>query len=823
MKTLVSFFEERVKKFSKRPALKMRPRFRTIHWNFGELDNYASGIAYFLEQNGVKFGDRVILIAHNSPYWVGTFFGILLRGGIVVPLNPQSTKNFVEKIIKETEAKILFKNSCLFSHKSFGIRTVDIDFKKEQAYKKHHFSKVDVSEDNIAEIVYTSGTTGDPKGVVLTHKNIISNVEAITKIFKASCYDRTVSILPLFHMYEQTCSLFFALKYGMEIMYAPNISSRAVQQCLQEQRATKMLVVPEFLETLIRKIESRAAEVGKKENLQKMFWLAECLPFFLRRLLFRKVHKMLGGRLRHIFSGGAFLAPDIERKWSAMGFIVLQGYGLTETSPVVTSNLEKKKKKGSVGCLIPGVKVTISKDKEILIEGPGVFKGYYHDETKTRETFDAAGRFKTGDMGHFDEYGFLYISGRKKYVIVSPSGENVYPEDVEIELKNIEGVLDAVVVGYPLNGREIVYAVLLTDRNDIDAIVHQVNYRLAPYQRIQSWDVWPEGDFPRSATRKVKKEEVIKWLKDKKQVKAKGVLSKEMSPLVRLLNAVSGKDVGIIRDKSNLFSDLHFDSLMRIELVSRIEEVFDVVVEEHLITQKTTVKDLEELIKKGLKGRPPCKFKSWLLSPISNFFRFLIQRLIFPFWSIFFKVKSEGLENIRDFKLPAIFMTNHLSYLDTLLILKALPLKIRNRIAVAAAVDVLYKKYWFIANVLEFICNSYSFPRKEDEDIKPGLERTGRILDRNFSILVFPEGKISFTGELLPLKRGAGFLAVEMDVPVVPIIIKGIRNLISEYKVIPHSKGRVIVCFGKPFRLSPGITYDQATEEIYTVMKRLSQ
>ena len=753
MNTLVSLFEESIKKFYNNPALKMRPRFRTIHWNFKELNNYASGIAYFLEKNGVGFGDCVILIAQNSPYWVGAFFGILLRGGIAVPLNPQSPKSFVEKIIKETEAKVLFKDSFLFPSGPFDVKTVDIDFKKDLASREHHFSKVDVGEDDIAEIVYTSGTTGDPKGVVLTHKNIISNVNSISKIYNLSSSDKMVSILPLFHMYEQTGGLFFALRHGIEIMYSPNISSRAVQQCLKEHRATKMLVVPEFLETLIRKIESRALEAGKKEKLQKMFRLSVYLPLFLRRLLFRKVHKMLGGKLEVLFTGGAFMSPDVERKWNAMGFVVLQGYGLTETSPAVTTNLESKKKVGSVGLAVPEVKVTIGKDKEILIEGPNVFKGYYKDETRTKEAFDESGRFKTGDMGYFDDDGFLYISGRKKYVIVSPGGENIYPEDIEVELKNVEGVSDVAVVGYPLDGREIVYAVLLTDRSDVDEIIHKINSGLAPYQRIQSWAIWPESDFPRSAIRKVKKDEVLKWLKEKGKAKAEGGPLKAASPLVRLLGTVSGKDVGVIKDESNLFSDLHFDSLMRIELVSRIEEIFDVIVEERLISQKTTVKDLEELIKKGSKRPVPFKFKSWLLSPISNFFRFFIQNcLILPLIRIFFKVKVEGVENIKDLKTPAIFMSNHLTYLDTLVILRALPLKIRNRIAVAAAVDVLYEGYWFVAWAVEFVFNSYLLPRKEEEDIKPGLERTGRILDKNFSILIFPEGKISITGEFLPLK-----------------------------------------------------------------------
>ncbi|HBS47590.1 TPA: hypothetical protein DEO28_04475 [Candidatus Dependentiae bacterium] len=825
METINSLFLNSFKKYRNKVLFKMNPRFRQIIWTYENLENYSSGIAKILEDHKIGYQDRVIIISQNSPFWVGTFLGGLLKGCILVPLNPQSTKDFVKRIIKETNAKFLFKSSNLLSQEIFDIPTINIDFEKHMAFEKMEYEEEKVVSSDIAEIVYTSGTTGDPKGVILTHKNIISNLESFTTLFEIKPSDKTVSILPLFHMYEQTGSLLTVIKFGLNTMFAANVSSKEIQKCLQEQKATKMLVVPEFLETILRKIESVAQEAGKEKTLQKMFNCAQKLPVFMRRIIFRKVHKMFGGKLSLIASGGSALHPEVERKWFAMGFTILQGYGLTETSPVSAANTPANHKLGSCGQAIPGVKIEIADNKEVLISGPNVFCGYYRNEEKTKATFDEKGRFKTGDLGHIDEDGFLFISGRSKYMILTSSGENVYPEDIETELKKISQIRDAAVVGFKDNGREIIYAVLLTDRNDGKEIIEETNKHLAPYQHIAAWSIWPESDFPRSATRKVKKEEILKWLKDKKTITEKPKVEVAAHPVTKLLSAVSGKDIKIIHDDSLLYADLFFDSLMRIELVTRIDEMFDVEIPENLINQNTRVKDLKELIEKGVPKIKIKRFKKWLLSPVCIVLRFVfLQIFIIPFSWILFGVKSKGKENLKGLQNPVIFMPNHVSYADTLLVLRALPLRFRSKIAVAAALDFMYKRFWFIAPLLDLFFNTYPMPRREEDNIRPGLENTAKILDHNFSVLIFPEGKISENGEIDPLKKGAGLLAMEMDVPIIPIYLKDVHTFMATDKILPrHLRKSATVVFGKPIYFSPSTSYEDATNRIYEEMKNLGK
>ena len=822
MSTLVALLKESVRKHRKKPALKMRPRFRTITFTYQQLHNYATGIAAALQKHDIGFQDRVIVIASNSPYWGGAFYGCLLRGVIVVPLNPQSHPEFIEKIAKQTKAKAILHSVDVDVPDGITPLQVKIDILGDLSDKPHEFGEVHVTPRDVAEIVYTSGTTGDPKGVVLTHANIMSNIQSVGKVITPKKDDKMVSVLPLFHMYEQTMGLLLPLKFGVEVMYAPRLSSGAISECLQEHKATLMLVVPELLETMVRRIEETAESTGKGKLLQTLFKISRYLPWGVRRLLFRKVHKRLGGKLEIFACGGAPLSLDAEEKWLSMGVRVLQGYGLTETSPATTTNTPEKSKLGSVGMPVPGTRVAIE-EGEIWVKGPNVFSGYYHDDAGTKEVFSEKGWFKTGDMGYFDKDGFLYLSGRRKYMIVSSSGENVYPEDVEEVLKNIAGVTDAAVIGVAANGREVVHACLLGDFDDPAAIIEQANKKLQSHQKIIDWSIWPEADFPRSATRKVKKEPVIEWVLAQKNGDGAPTEDGHANSLTRLVSAVTGKGLQEVLPTSNLYTDLHLDSLMRIELVGRIEETFDSVVDESLIVQTTTVEDLQELIVHGKQKRAKQKVKKWLLTTPIVWLRFLLQHLIaFPLLRYRIRISIEGEEHLKDLKMPALFMPNHTTFADAGIVLWALPGRIRRKIATAAALDFMYEEYWFLVPIFELFFNSYPFPRREDVPIRPGLEATGRIMDHGFSILIYPEGQVSWGGQLLPLKRGAGLLATQMGAPVVPIIVKGLRELVPEGKIFPRKRGIVRVKFGAPLYFTHADGYVEATEKIQQAMEQLA-
>jgi long-chain acyl-CoA synthetase len=630
--------------------------------------------------------------------------------------------------------------------------------------------------------------------------------------------ERLLSILPLSHIYEQAGGLFLAQFYGAHVIYAHSPS--AIGDLLKEYKITKMLAVPEFLKILMGKIETAVEERGKKKIFEKMMRLSLKIPF-LSRLLFRSVHKKLGGKLDTIVSGGAPLDPVLERKWNALGVVLFQSYGLTETSPLVTSNTHEEHKFGSVGKIAPGVTARISEAGEIQVKGPNVFAGYFKNEEKTKEVFTSDGFFKTEDMGEFDKDGFLFLKGRKKYMIVGPGGQNVFPEDIEEVLNEMEGVKDSCVVGLELaSGMVQIHAVFLLDDPTLDPkpFINQANEKLSSYQHITGYSVWPKDDFPRSATRKVKKNDVLEFLREQKREKTDFVPDKK-SPLTKLLASITGVDSSQVGEHTKLVSELQIDSLMRIELITRVEEELGVLIEETDIQLDTTVADLEKLLleKKPVQSLSP--LKKWPRSWWARGVRFLGQKLIFLLMRIFVKIRVEGLENLKDLDLPIVLMPNHTSYLDVFILIKSLPRRVRSKFAIAAANDVLYGYFKRVAPIGELLFNTFPFPRKEHENIRLGLDYMGKLLDDKHSIIVYPEGKISLDGKLLPLKRGAGLIAVEMGAVVVPVIIEGSNDILPYAKMVPRKRGTVRIVFGKPQKFKIGDSYIDATDKIEDLMR----
>lgn len=795
--TLTDILEKSAKNFADKTAFTMRMGYRTASLSYKEVYELSSKIARLLEKNGLKKGDKVLLLAPNSPYWICVFWGCLLRGYIPVPLNVQSTAELVQKIAAQTEAKIIFKHVNFKEELPAYLKDYNIEFIQELVAGEDisNFEKSTLSENDIAELMYTSGTTGDPKGVILTHKNIYSNLTTLTQLIPLSRKDIFLSVLPLSHIFEQIIGFLMPFYHGAHIVYAH--SPAAIPELLKEYRITKMAAVPEFLGVMMARIETKTRGIP--------LWLAS---YFIRR--------KFGGRFRVVASGGAPLDPELERKWFALGIDLVQGYGLTETSPVISTNTYKSHRIGSVGKALPGVEIKIASDGEVLVKGPNVFRGYFKNDQKTKEAFTADDWFQTGDMGELDKDGFLYIRGRKKYLILGPGGQNIYPEDIEFELNKIAGIKDSCVVGLEKPGGqiEIHASLLLTEsivpkEKEIEEMIKKANNRLAPYQYIIDWSIWPKEDFPRSATKKIKKEEVIKWLKGFKTT-AKVAASDSKTLLERILIEITGYEV---------VGKLNLDSLLRIELVSRIEEKFGVTIDESKIGPETTVSDLKEMIHQARRQpiKKPSTFKYWPRSWGASLVRRLGQSLlIFPLARIFIKLKTEGKKYLENLSLPVIFMPNHLSYLDSLVVIMALPPKIRNRVAFAAAQDVLYEKYKYFSRLAELYFNAFPFPRH-----KSGLEYAGRLLDKNWSIVVYPEGQMSETGKLRQFKRGAGLMAVEMDTQVVPVKISGTAEIVPYRKFLPRKRGLVIVKFGKPLKFKHDDSYIQATKKLQEISQKL--
>jgi len=867
---LTDILEKNVKEYPDRTALVMQMGYRSVTLSYGDVYDLSLKVACFLESNGVEKGDKVLLLAPNSPYWICIFWGSLLRGSILVPLNTQSTGEMVGKVAQQTGAKIIFTHQAYKEHLPPDLKRYDIEFFKEliveidphtkrgsafgisakSAYPRYgvgvdssKFKKVKAKDSDVVEIMYTSGTTGDPKGVKLTHQNLSTNVEAVTETafrtlpisrFSPGIVQyRLLSILPLTHIFEQIAGFLVPFLNTAQIVYAH--SPGAISELLKKHQINILVAVPEFLGILMNRIEMRMEEKGKKKFFDRLLRLSQTLRLkLIQRLLFYPVHKEFGGKLYVIISGGAPLDLELERKFSALGIYVFQGYGLTETSPVISLNIYRGVRTGSVGKILPGVEVKIGADGEILVRGLNVFEGYFKNEKKTKEVFTDQGWFKTGDIGGFDKDGFLYIKGRKKYMIKGPGAQNVFPEDIETELNKIPGLEDSCVVGLEKPGRQVqIHAVLLLDREKVKKLspnkfaekaIKEANKKLASYQKITDWSIWPEDDFPRSATRKVKKEDVLKWLRAKQEkMIIQGVPEKEkITSLMKLLSEITGTDISKVTPSSRIIQKFNIDSLLRVEITARIKEKFGVSVDEQKIDVATTISDLETMIAKREPVKEQEPLAHWPRSLFISLIRNSIQTiLLFPFFRIFVRLKVEGKEHLKNLSLPAIFMPNHISFLDPVVLAMALPFNIRKRITFAAAADVIYGTYRSVTWLVDMFLNSFPFPRQEGEQLTLGFDFMGKLLDRNWSIVVFPEGRMSESGKLQPLKSGAGLAAIEMDSYVVPVKITGTNQILPYGKFIPRRRSLVTVKFGKPIKFSRANSYIQATKKIQELIQKL--
>ncbi|HLI08751.1 MAG TPA: AMP-binding protein [Ktedonobacteraceae bacterium] len=475
---------------------------------FRELQEQADRFAGALQQQGYQKGDRVMIWSANRINWMVAYLGALLLGLVVVPLDINSRADFLARIAETTGAKALITTTRQYSSlKQPPLPLIDIEALPEGTLDTTALPEV--TGEDLAELVFTSGTTGQPKGVMLTHNNIASNAIAAVSVVNILDTDRTLSILPLSHMFEMTIEV-AVLYIGASVVYTKTLTPDTLLRLLSTQRVTCMVLVPQALQLFMNGIERTVRQQKRERQWEMLHRIASRLPFPLRRYLFAAVHKRFGGHFRFFVSGGAYLPPRLAARWENMGFRVMQGYGATECSPVVSVTPYNDHNYTSVGKPLPGVQVRIAEDKEILVHGPNVAKGYWKNEEATMAAFEH-GWYHTGDLGYFDEKGDLYLKGRKKNLIVLANGLNVYPEDIENVLNANPLVKESVVFG--LGERDEgpqVHAVLLTEKPEMaKEIVRQANKQLAPHQQIRSFSVWPEDEFPRTHTLKVKRQEVL--------------------------------------------------------------------------------------------------------------------------------------------------------------------------------------------------------------------------------------------------------------------------------------------------------------------------
>jgi long-chain acyl-CoA synthetase len=844
VETLNDILEESARKFGTKDALTIRPGFRTRSWTYRDLNEVVPRVARYLKESGLNQGDRVLIWGVNRPEYGIAFLAALRLGAILVPLEANYAAEFAQKIAQRTRASgAIVSSQTLERARTLGLPLFQMEILPDLARQCAPLEKAALTGDDLAEVVFTSGTTGDPKGAMLSHRNILSNAIAASQIFPIGPKQRLLSFLPLSHMFEQLGGFFTVLLAGASVIYPTSRQPAVVRRTFKERKVSMVLITPAVVKSLMLAIERTAEAQGKKELFERLRRVARRLPMGLRRLVFFSVHRQFGGRFRYIISGGAALDPALGESWRELGIDVIQGYGTTECSPGLTFNRVDLNRLGSVGTPLPGVEIKIAADGEVLAKGPNVFQGYWENEEATRAVLEKDGWYHTGDLGEVDKDGFLWLRGRKKDMIVLADGTNVYPEDIENALAadpRIEALATplrpnvATVVGLQRPGEDVqVHAVFLVkDKEQVASIVRDTNVKLSGSQQIRGWTIWPEDDFPTTPTQKVKKRFVIEHVLNMGRVdQARAVIgdqaaTRTLTEVERVITQVANLPPAAVHPGATLSADLGLDSLGRVDLLGAIEEELGAYVDEAALEPNATVAELERMVAAARDVKRDTGIYGWPLSPLVRSFGLLLQQtLVYPLVHVFYKVKVTGKEKLVGLRGPVMFAPNHCLHWDNGIILMAIPLSWRWKLAVAAAADDVFgnKLNGFASSVL-----ANAFPLAREGAIRRSLELLGARLDRHFSVLIYPEGKLTVGGPMQPFKSGTGLIAVEGATPVVPMKLK-----IGKVSVLDHMdrkweaarsngwRGDVEVVFGDPIFFPAGTPAAEATAKLQAAVAAL--
>jgi long-chain acyl-CoA synthetase len=816
-----------------RPALLIRPGFRTRIWTHGDLATVVARSARVLAEAGVGRGDRVIIWAVNRPEWVVGFLATAHLGAVSVPLDVRHAHDFAARVAERTGARlVLASRQTADGARSLGLPIVWIESLPDAARRAEPMIPAAVSPDDLAEIVYTSGTTGDPKGAMIGHGNLLASAVASAQVFPVGASERLISVLPLSHLFEQGLGLITPLLVGASIVYPVSRQPAVLLRTFRDFGVSMLLIVPQGLRLLDNAIERRVDQSGRRAAYDRLHRLARHLPFRLRRLLFRPVLARLGGRLHSIGVGASALDVEIAERWTEMGVQVLQGYGATEMSPVITFTRPGRNRLGTVGEAVPGVEIRVADDGELLVRGPNRFQGYWQAPEATATAIDDEGWYHTGDLGSFSSDGLLTLRGRKKDMLALPDGQKVYPEDVEAVLLRDPRVRDAAVVGWPPGPDLKVHAVLLLDDPSVaEAIVRDANPNLGAHQQIRALTVWPDEDLPRTHALKVKKFVVLEMLATiaaaERLGPAPGALGSDrtvmtstapVDPVVALVASVAGLAASDVAATAHLSSDLDLDSLQRVELLGVIEEELGVYIDDDALDPEATVADLIALVGAARGAERSHGTHAWPLNPIVRVIGIALQAIIiWPYVHFHYRVRVTGLERLADLEGPVLFTPNHCLHTDNAIILASLPLRWRWKLSIAAAADDIFGNplQGFAVSVL-----ANAFPLAREGAVRRSLELLGVRLDRGFSILIFPEGKLTVGGPMQPFKAGVGLIAVEGALPVVPLKLN-IRQMSRIDAPGNPRRGEVELVVGEPIRFDADTDPVAATTQLEAALAAL--
>jgi long-chain acyl-CoA synthetase len=814
-------------------AVVQRSGYRTTRSSYREVSTLAAQCAREFERLGIAPGDRVLLWGRNSAEWVAAYFGCILRGAVAVPMDHGATADFASRVAQQVDAKLVLadrdKPPITEQH-----LVIPLDFLRE-AVGKHSgepFASPPLTRGSIAQIIFTSGATAEPKGVVISHGNILANLEPLEEGMRPYLkWERFVhplrflDLVPVSHVFGQFMGVWIPPLLGASVYFQDSLNPSEIVSTIRHERISVLIAVPRVLEALRGKIERDLDAEGALETFRKDFDAAENESFLRRMWRFRKIHRRFGWKFWAVISGGATLDPEVEKFWGNIGFAAIQGYGLTETTSLVTVNHPFRIGRGSIGKVLGGREVKVDANGEILVRGENIAAGYWegHETHPVAKNGEDAGWFRTGDLGALDAEGNLYFKGRKKNVIVTSAGMNVFPEDLETLLRREPEVKDCVVIGLERGGNaEPCGVLLLRDEKRVKqprhaaGIVARVNEFLAEYQRMRSWFLWPETDFPRTSTGKPKLAE-IRTAVEAQWGGGNGVANWPtptggIGELIARMQG-GGKQAG---PNANLESDLHLSSLDRVEVLSALEDRYQVDLNETRFASARTVGELETLVRESSPVRSEFVFPRWAQRwPVTWIRTFFYYLLTWPATHLMAHPHVFGRENLRGVKGPVLVISNHVIYLDVGFVLASLPPRLRHRLAVVMGgerlaemrrppQEMFFLRRWLQRMNYFLVVSLFNvFPLPKKFGFRESFRFAGDLADRGWSILVFPEGELTPDGKLQPFRAGIGLLAGNLKLPVVPMRIDGayeIREARSKF----NRPGRIRVHIGKPVQFPAG-------------------
>ncbi len=745
-----------------------------------------------------------------------------------------------------------------------GIATIDpADFSAAVArHSAERFRPIAIQPSDPLEIVFTSGTTAEPKGVVLTHANVAGNLSPIaTEIEKYLKYERFfhplrfLNLLPLSHVFGQFLGIFLPPLLGATVVFEDTFNPSEITATIHRERVSVLVAVPRLVDSLKQKIERDLEASGQRESFAADYARAASQHFLRRWWTFRRIRRQFGWKFLTLISGGAALDSGTEEFWHRLGYAVVQGYGLTETTSLISLNHPFHTSRGSIGKVLPGRELRLADDGEILVRGSGVASGYWNGRDLVPVAGDE-GWYGTGDLGALDEQGNLFFKGRKKEVIVTPAGMNVYPEDLEAALRAQKEVRDAIVVGLERGGNAEPCAVLILNAQSGDDreagakdTIGRANQTLAEYQKMRQWFVWPEDDFPRTSTgkprRNVIRDAVASALGGVENQSGREAIA---SPLAELVAKVTGRPAPKLTPNADLERDLGLSSLERVELLGALEDRYQLDLSETSFANAATVSDIEKLLQANPSqaeqgggrhaepGEPRAfHYPRWALRWPATWLRLAAHYLLMrPAVFLLGWPHVLGRENLRGINGPLLVISNHIDDVDVGLIQTVLPARIRNKLATATGGEALEalrspspSRNWLLriydrAQWVSAVTLLNLFPLPREAGFRKSFAYAGEAVDRGYSVLVFPEGRHTEDGKLRPFRTGVGLLANNLRIPIAPMRIDGLFELKRAGKRIAPP-GKIQIRIGKPVEFAPEAPPEEIARALQKIVEELDR